>query len=152
MKTLDLIPDISSLGGDPIYVASAFLFLITKNYAEFWALTIAFVIIYGVTATIRFFWWKKRPDGQNYANWFEKLKSGAFPSLHAGRATALAITLIGFYENFFVTVVFIAGIIAVCVTRVMLKRHNPIDVLVGAIFGIVASAVAQQIINMLRIF
>jgi len=146
------IQDISSLGGNPIYFAVAFLFLITKHFREFWILTIAFVIAYLITMAIRFTWWQERPDKQKYHGLWEKFDSGSFPSLHAARATMLAIFVSIFYQNIFVWIAFIAAVVLVCWARVYLKRHRLIDVIIGALTGLIIGVIAPQIINALGIF
>jgi len=146
------IQDISSLGGNPVYFIAAFLFLITKHYYEFWSLTIALAMIYSIVMAIRFTWWTERPDHQKYHNLWEKFDSGSFPSLHAARATILAIIVSIFYQSWIAAVVFAIGIVFVCFARIYLKRHRLIDVAVGVLFGLIIGWVAPQIINALGIF
>jgi len=131
------IQDISSFGGTPVYFATVGVFLITNKLPQFWLLTFTFVIAYLVTMAIRFTWWEERPDHEKYKNIWEKFDSGSFPSLHAMRATMLALVLIFFFNTVLATVVLVAGIAAVAYARIWLKRHHPRDVVVGIVLGIV---------------
>ena len=146
------IQDISSLGGNPIYFIAALLFLITSHFREFWILTVAFIIAYLTTVAIRFTWWQERPDHQKYHNLWGKFDSGSFPSLHAARATMLAIVVAVFYQSIWVWIAFAAGVVLVCWARIYLKRHRIIDVIIGTLMGLLISFIAPQIINAIGIF
>jgi membrane-associated phospholipid phosphatase len=131
------IQDISSFGGDPIYFAVAFVFLITQKFAQLWTLAIMLIIAYLVTLAIRLAWWEERPDHQKYKNLWEKFDSGGFPSLHAMRATLLALVVMFYFNNMLAMIVFAAGIAATAYARVWMKRHLPRDVIAGIIIGII---------------
>jgi len=143
----ETIQDISSFGGNPIYLVVAFFFLMTKKYPEFWTLTVMFVIAYLVTMAIRFTFWEERPDHQKYKNLWEKFDSGGFPSLHAARAAMLALAVMFYFNNVIVTIALAAGVATTAYARVWLKRHHPRDVIAGIIIGaIIYFATAKFII------
>lgn len=70
-------------------------------------------------------------------------KGGAFPSIHAGVAFAIATSIIlhsrkiGFF--------FVLGAILVAVGRVLAEVHYPVDVLFGAILGVFTAALISRI-------
>lgn len=80
---------------------------------------------------------KKRPTGQAYKNIMEKIDAGSFPSLHTSRITIVYLTL--FYTAVFASLKFlcIVVIVLVGISRVFLKKHYPVDVLAGLVFGLV---------------
>ncbi|MEM4248128.1 MAG: phosphatase PAP2 family protein [Candidatus Nanoarchaeia archaeon] len=146
----ETIQDISSFGGNPIYFAVAFFFLITKKYPEFWTMTLMLIIAYLVTMAIRFTWWEERPDHQKYKTAWEKFDSGGFPSLHAARAAMLALPIMFHFNNILVTIVLAVGVAATAYARVWLKRHHPRDVIAGIILGaIIYFATAKFIIPLI---
>ena len=146
----ETIQDISSFGGNPIYFATAFFFLITQKFAQLWTLAIMLVIAYLVTMAIRFTFWEERPDHQKYKNLWEKFDSGGFPSLHAARAAMLALVVMFYFNNVIVTIALAAGVATTAYARVWLKRHHPRDVIAGIIIGaIIYFATAKFIIPLI---
>lgn len=79
---------------------------------------------------------KKRPTGQTYKNWLEKIDAGSFPSLHTSRVTLVYLTLFAATPFLILKVLFIVVIALVGISRVFLKKHYPIDVLGGLICGV----------------
>lgn len=79
---------------------------------------------------------KKRPIGQSYKNWLEKIDAGSFPSLHTSRVTIVYLTLFAATPFLILKVLFIVVIALVGFSRVFLKKHFPIDVLGGLICGL----------------
>ena len=52
------------------------------------------------------------------------------------RSAILGVILAGYFANILLTVVFALCIIGVAITRVLLKRHDPVDVSAGMIIGL----------------
>jgi membrane-associated phospholipid phosphatase len=148
MPIEETIHDLSSLGGLPAFVViSALLvsFLPAPNQFE---LTLMFILglatCFGVTAVIRWFWFRTRPQPQSHGNWYERIDAGSFPSMHAMRASFLSTVVVIMLR--FSPIVIAASIIitiAVCWARVHRKRHHPIDVIAGAIIGVVIALAAM---------
>ncbi|MBI4895017.1 MAG: phosphatase PAP2 family protein [Candidatus Aenigmarchaeota archaeon] len=127
--------DITSFGGMPLYLVVMFVFLIFKNYQILSYLGFGLVAAYIITVFFRVVYFKKRPEKQKYNNWLQKIDASSFPSLHAMRGALLAVIMASFFANIFLTILFVALATGVAVTRVFLKRHDPIDSGVGLFTG-----------------
>ncbi len=133
--------DITSFGGMPLYLVVMFIFFIFKNYAILSYLGFGLVAAYAITLFFRIAYFKQRPERQKYKNWLEKIDAGSFPSLHAMRGALLAVIMSVFFSNIILTILFAGLAIGVAVTRVFLKRHDPIDSGVGLIIGFIIGIV-----------
>lgn len=118
-------------------------------------------LIFG--SLIKFFFFKERPAPQTYTNWFEKIDASSFPSIHTangftisffGVALCLHMFQYAFVFNKVIWLIFGAVwflvYIAVWLSRIVLKKHYPIDVLVGTILSMVS--IALTIILFLSFF
>ena len=147
----ETLRDITSFGGLPFYLALGFMFLLTGKAVLAVQMAAALVVGYAVTVFFRTVYFKKRPSEQNYTNFLYKLDASSFPSLHSLRG-AMLWALIALTFNVAALYVMAAVIIvAIAWTRVKQKRHDPIDVSFGVIFGLliaygVFTLVSQQFI------
>ena len=142
------IQDISSLGGNAIYGIAALLFLFSPEGENvFWQLITAYIFVCIITIVTRFVHFSDRPDHQKYGrNIISKLDASGFPSLHAGRAAALAVIIMNYFQNSWVIIISILTILGVAIARVALKRHHVIDVMFGAILGVASALLTIKII------
>jgi membrane-associated phospholipid phosphatase len=112
-------------------------FFINPDYSIklFLSLTITLVIVF----SIRFFYFKQRPNKKKYKNLFQKLYNSSFPSVHAARAIILAY----FFSKIYFNIIFIVGFwliaLLVCYSRIYMKDHYLIDVTSGALLGMIIS-------------
>ncbi len=134
-----LIRDISALGGMPLYTLVSFVFLFF-NIPSFFILFFGFLILFLITVLIRGFYFKDRPKKEKITNIFERFDGSSFPSLHTARASLLFFTLASIINNYLLSIVFILIIIFVASSRVLLKKHDLIDVMGGFILGIAVFA------------
>ncbi len=129
------VRDISALGAIPASLALAVLFLLLGETRLCVLLLTGYAIIYAIILPIRAIHHKDRPRRVGYADYLEKLAAGTFPSVHAFRATFIAVLLSMHYATMWMIIVFAIYAVLVIGTRVYLKRHFWMDVLVGAILG-----------------
>lgn len=112
-------------------------FFMNQDYSIklFFSLAITLVIVF----SIRFFYFKQRPNKKRYKNLFQKLYNSSFPSVHAARAIILAY----FFSKIYFNIFFISGFwliaLLVCYSRIYMKDHYLIDVISGALLGILIS-------------
>jgi len=132
----DVLPDLSGLGGLPVYVIITLMLWFTGNRGVFWQLTVGLALVYIIFFAIRLLHFKERPDKQPHRGLIQTIDASSFPSIHAGRITVLGIVLINFFTNGLISALLILTIIAVSSTRVILKRHFWLDVLCGLFFGV----------------
>jgi membrane-associated phospholipid phosphatase len=137
-KHLDiLLSDLSALGG--IYFTGLMLviFLALGNTVVAGQIFWAIVLSYGAAGLIRAFYFKPRPKREEHHSWIEQIDASAFPSVHAIRATLLYAILAVLYKNLAVSIVLAIIAIAVCTSRVLIRKHDIVDVVSGVIIGVI---------------
>jgi membrane-associated phospholipid phosphatase len=137
MQSKEFTEDIKALGGLPIFLVFIASFFILGYVAMSIRLAIGLFLAYALTSSIRFIFFRQRPDKQKFKSLAQKIDASSFPSLHAMRAGCLAVLLILFFNNTFVTILAIISAVCVALVRVVQKRHFASDVIVGLIFGTV---------------
>jgi len=125
--------DITSLANPLILVFVPFVFLQTSPI--FYTLLLTLLINEFIGSLVKLIFHKKRPNGQTYSGFLEKIDAGSFPSLHASRITLVYLTLASNTENTVLKVIFILVILLVIGSRVKLKKHFWVDVLGGFVLG-----------------
>jgi membrane-associated phospholipid phosphatase len=143
----DSFKQISSLGSYQFYIIIVVIFFISQKSSEFIFLTLGFLLIKFITVPIRYFDYKDRPEPEKYNNFFEKVTSASFPSLHSARVIFLMLFLISFFNyKLFMTIFLTIISLLVLYSRIYRKRHYPIDVLVGTIIGIIVYFILKILI------
>ena len=135
----DVTKDVTALGGLPIFLIVTIVLFIFKYETLAKQLFAALIVCYSLTAVIRFFYFKSRPKQEVYRNIIEKIDASSFPSLHSMRATILAVLLSAEFSNMALIILFSVSAFSVYLTRILLRRHYFIDVVCGAVFGVVIS-------------
>lgn len=97
-----------------------------------------------ITEIIRFFYYVPRPFINNVVHQliFNET-SGSFPSGHATFFFALAMAIFFFHKKW--SILFFAGAILIGIARIIAGVHWPIDILVGAIIGILSAVFIYRI-------
>lgn len=142
MQSKEVLEDLKAFGGLPLFVLMIVLSYALGYQQLFWQLSIGIVLAYIVTTAGRIFLFKRRPDGQVYKNFLQKIDAGSFPSLHSMRAAVLATILVVFFDNTFVDVLAVIVVTSVATVRVVQKRHYVADVIAGALAGVVVALLA----------
>ncbi len=133
----EIIQDFTGLGGVPLFLTATFLFLATENYSPFNQLIVGFIISYVVVVVARLIYFKERPDRQKFKTIWERIDASSFPSLHSCRVALLGAVVINFFNSVPLTILFIALILGVGISRIMLKRHFFDDVFAGILLGVI---------------
>ncbi|KAK3888304.1 hypothetical protein Pcinc_007632 [Petrolisthes cinctipes] len=132
------IPWFLFTGAFIFYVASPSLLQLLVNI--FIALVLDVVVVAVVKAVSR----RRRPQGNNTKDMFPTISVDkfSFPSGHATRAVLLTSILCLQYNLWLpMSVLVSAWGGAVCVSRVLLRRHHLLDVLGGVVFGVLEARV-----------
>jgi membrane-associated phospholipid phosphatase len=135
--TKELWLDYTALAGLPLYaVVTGTLWFLGAHEAA-WKLFVGFFVLYAAIIPFRLLYFKERPDRVSHKNVFQKIHASSFPSMHSARAIFFALILGMWAKNtIFLAVLLILGA-GVAVSRVKLKRHDWIDISVGAVLGFV---------------
>jgi membrane-associated phospholipid phosphatase len=136
------LEDLKAFGGLPIYLFLIALFFILNYFTMSFRLAIGLFLAYVLTSSIRFVFFRQRPDKQKFKGLAQKIDASSFPSLHAMRASCLAILLILFFNSFWITCLAIGAAVCVALVRVVQKRHFASDVIAGLIFGAIIAGIA----------
>ena len=109
-----------------------------RDRAVLLGVTILFlaVLVLGIKQLVR----RQRPDGE-WGQVYRALDPHSFPSGHAARALAIAILGI-FYGLGWVAVVLVIWAVLVGWSRVALRLHFAVDVLVGWLLGAIGALIA----------
>lgn len=138
-KLLEFNRDITGLSSPPVLGLLSVLSFGPR--IAFLVLLPLFIINEIICSLIKFFFFKNRPNYESWTNWYEKIQASSFPSIHAARFGVFVgftinqspVFLYGFNLKFFILVLFF---ILVSYSRIILKKHYFIDVLVGAVLGV----------------
>lgn len=137
----EIIQQVTHIGSIVTYgVVIAFALLLEK-YALFWELTLSLALILIIGMSIKFLYFKDRPEKQKYTGKLEKMDASSFPSIHSARITALAIILIVYFNKILITLFLLVIALSVMYSRIYLKKHRYVDLLGGAILGGLSSLV-----------
>lgn len=136
-----LLNDLSALGG---FYFSALLLIVFLSFGNtvvagqvFWAIVLSFL----AAGVIRSVYFKPRPKREEHHNWLEKLDASSFPSVHAMRAVLLYAVLVVYYKSLAVSFILAVVALAVCASRVLLRKHDVVDVVGGALLGVVEALI-----------
>lgn len=130
------VQEITSLGSLVFYSLLLLFFLAIQDILMFKILLVGCLITFIVTILIRTFYFKDRPNKQNYKNLIERLDASSFPSLHAARAMFLALVFIFKFQHLYTSLFFLLIALLVMVSRAYLKKHDWVDISSGAFLGL----------------
>jgi len=143
---VNAIEDASGFGG-LITFGLLILIMLGKSLNLAIEATAILVIIYIIVYTIRKVYFKNRPKKMSYNNNIEKIDASSFPSMHSARIFSLATFIfLNFALNLYLSL--IIGVIAIltAIARLLKKKHDYIDVTVGAVIGIVIAVIIHAVV------
>ena len=123
--------------GDSIFWLLVSAFLIWQRYPAGWPLLISVAVTALLTAVAKGVFKRERPSEK----WAISTDKYAFPSGHAARAGAVAVTLAFAFPQYAFFCFLWAALVALA--RVILARHYLTDVAGGLLFGVMVSLVLQ---------
>lgn len=132
----EIVRDLTSFGNPIILIIiSAILLGFGLNLI---IIILGLIIVEIICSIIKLIYKKERPNKEEHSNILEKINSRSFPSLHAARSSFVFLTLFFLSNSNISKTMFIAMILLIGLTRILLKKHYLIDVIVGyAIGGII---------------
>ena len=114
------------------------LFFALNDYASLGTLFVGVILMYLFTIIIRLVYFKNRPDKFAYRNVIEKIDAASFPSLHAARTGFLSVFFAYYFNNISISVILAVLALGILFSRVYLRKHDFMDVLAGAVLGVLA--------------
>ena len=143
----EIIEDLDAFGSASIFLLVVVFSFVLGEFNLFAQTLLGGIIAFVVIVPLRLCFFRVRPLERKFTNLLTKVDAGSFPSLHAMRAGVLATLLAVFAGNVFFTVFLLALVAAVCVSRVLQKRHFVSDVIVGVICGIIIAFFAIWLVG-----
>lgn len=109
-------------------------------------LLIAWVAVEIICWLIKMIYRKDRPAPQARVSFFENIDANSFPSIHTARASVIACSLFFFYQDVLFFMIGAILILGVGYSRIFLKKHYFIDVVAGALIGILIATIISFVI------
>lgn len=140
-KFAEYIRDFTAIGNPflLLLVSLSALSVLPQFERNFSCLVLGFFVNEIVCSAIKFFWHKPRPNGQKFANGFEKIDAGSFPSIHAARMAFVYFSMSYLHyeqQHYLMLPIFLMVILIVGYSRTFLKKHFWTDVFAGFGFGL----------------
>ena len=132
------VRDITSLASVPIFILLFLLLLSLQEFVLFFQLFFGLVFIFASIVLVRTFYYRDRPNKQLYHNWVERMDASSFPSMHTARAFFLALIFSHFFNQLYATIFLLLLAALISGTRIVMKKHDWIDVSGGVVLGIIA--------------
>ena len=137
----------------PMLFVTGYTFFMTHDYMV--SITI-FILLwatlftsYALGSIVKLLYHKPRPEPQVAKNWLQKIDASSFPSIHTANSMILAFRwmLSAFQvsqQNIAIYVVmcfWFFFFIAISLSRVVLKKHFPIDIIAWVVFGAICISI-----------
>lgn len=135
----EIVSDLSSPGSFFVYAIVVAMVFVSGNYNFAMQLFIAAFAVSASIYIIKLFYYKPRPDNPKkikHKDIFIKLNESSFPSIHAARASLLAVAFVSKYQNLAAIIFAVFIIASVSMSRIALKRHYISDVVAGILLGV----------------
>jgi membrane-associated phospholipid phosphatase len=142
----EAIKDYTALGGISLYALLIIILIASGSFIMAGRLAVALGLVYALVILIRLFYFKERPKKRKFKNIIERVDASSFPSMHTARAAALALIL-GSETTLLIFFILIITALGVGIARVLMKRHDWIDVSFGFILGLVVGYIAIMLIT-----
>ena len=108
-------------------------------------------VSYALGSIVKLLYHKPRPEPQHATNWLQKIDASSFPSIHTANSMILAFwgilsVLQSWSQNiigYMVICLWFSFFVTISVSRVVLKKHFPIDIVAGSIFGAICISIVM---------
>lgn len=105
-------------------------------------------ISYSIGTIIKYFYYKPRPIPRDTSTLWKRINAWSMPSIHASNslitAHALTITTISLADwiwKYRIMAAWFCYYLSIALSRIVLKKHYPIDVLIGSLLGSIITIV-----------
>ena len=132
---------ITQLGSAYFYVILViFLLTINKKILALY-LTLGLLACYILSIIVRLFYFKDRPEKEDFFNFFTKINASSFPSVHMMTSIYAAVVIANDIKILSVSI--FLGFVSLLIgySRIYLKKHYFIDIFFGFVLGLIASII-----------
>lgn len=129
--------ELSTLGSFTFGIIIA-LFMVSIDSEFSIRLIAGMLLVEGVSASIKTVFHCQRPESESYSNLLEKINSGSFPSVHAGRVMLYSLSVISVLNSIWGAMLILLLTALVGISRIVLRKHYVTDVLGGYALGFIA--------------
>jgi undecaprenyl-diphosphatase len=126
-----VVEDMSFFGS---FVFAGFFCLLLVFTPYFWLAFFSMVVVHILVILLRFVFPKSRPKKQKAVSFLERIDASSFPSLHASRISIIAV--ISWVVSPYFGLLGSCLALGVGISRVLLRKHYVVDVIVGYILGV----------------
>lgn len=122
--------------GHPVFYVLLILVLLAFNVSFALPLFFALLGVEIICIIIKLTYRKDRPVIQTREGFYNKIDANSFPSIHSARIALIATTFIMHFQNLPLTIICAILMLGTGYSRMYLKKHFFIDVVVGFSIGI----------------
>ncbi len=127
--------DITALGTVPYHAIFLVFLLLFSQYELFYTVLLGEILIYFASVFLKLSFFKNRPKKMAHENVLEKIEASSFPSVHTARIFFVSVLLMFRLNNLGIAAFLLLLSLLVAYSRIYLKKHYLIDVIVGAALG-----------------
>lgn len=132
---------VTALGTAYFYTIIILFLFLTNNQKTALHLVVGLLICYTFVFIVRVFHFKERPEKEQHFNFITKLSASSFPSLHTMTVIYTVTVLSKLIQvKGIITLLFLLALL-VSYSRIYLKKHYYVDVVIGLILGVIASLI-----------
>jgi membrane-associated phospholipid phosphatase len=135
MKT-ELIENISALGALPFFIIAILVLYLIGQKTFALQLLLGIFLAHIITYSIRLIYYKDRPQPKKHNSLIEKIDAASFPSLHSVRAMIFFVIGIFNLKSVAAIIILFFYLTSILFSRHYLKKHDFIDIFVGAVIGL----------------
>lgn len=132
-----LVIPIGSLGSVPFFLIINLLTLLYLGFIPALFLLTGFIIVHLAAIFLRIIFFRERPIKKKHHNIIEKILASSMPSMHATRGTFLFLFFAYIVKSIPALIILLGFLGLILYSRIYLKRHDAIDLLVGVTLGTV---------------
>jgi len=130
-----ILENVTFFGSSGFYIfLILFTFLIGSIKLSIW-LSLGFLVNMILAIAIKLLFFRHRPRKERFSNILEKIDASTFPSIHSMRSVSMLIFFFSYYNQLYLTLLFLAMSIGVFFSRYYLKKHFLKDIIFGILLG-----------------
>jgi membrane-associated phospholipid phosphatase len=131
--------------GSPLVLGFVASIIYNISTVQYWILIATWGFNEVFLSFIKLIFFKNRPRAEKYTTVLSKIAASSFPSIHASRLAVLLGYSINTGIRADILIMLAVAVIIVGWTRVVIRKHDWIDVTVGWVFGLALGYAVQRL-------